>query len=76
MPTLSVCLIVKNEEAHLARCLESVRGLWDDLVVVDTGSTDHTVEIARSFGARLFDFTWVDDFSAARNFCLDQITTD
>jgi tetratricopeptide (TPR) repeat protein len=74
MSTLSICLITKNEEAHLARCLESVRGLWDDLVVVDTGSTDRTVEIARSFGARLFDFTWQDDFSLARNFCIAQAT--
>src|SRR5687767_12493572 len=76
MPTLSVCLIVKNEERYLAQCLQSVRGLWDDLVIVDTGSTDRTVEIAESFGARVFHFTWCDDFSAARNFCLDQITTD
>jgi glycosyltransferase involved in cell wall biosynthesis/predicted Zn-dependent protease len=76
MSTLSICLITKNEEAHLARCLESVRGLWDDLVVVDTGSTDRTVEIARSFGARLFEFTWQDDFSLARNFCIAHATGD
>ena len=76
MSTLSICLITKNEEAHLARCLESVRGLWDDLVVVDTGSTDRTVEIARAFGARLFEFTWQDDFSLARNFCIAQATGD
>lgn len=76
MSTLSICLITKNEEAHLARCLESVRGLWDDLVVVDTGSTDRTVEIARGFGARLFEFTWQDDFSLARNFCIAQATGD
>jgi glycosyltransferase involved in cell wall biosynthesis/tetratricopeptide (TPR) repeat protein len=76
MATLSICLITKNEEAHLARCLESVRGLWDDLVVVDTGSTDRTVEIARAFGARLFEFTWQDDFSLARNFCIAQATGD
>ena len=76
MSTLSICLITKNEEAHLARCLDSVRGLWDDLVVVDTGSTDRTVEIARSFGARLFEFTWQDDFSLARNFCIAQASGD
>ena len=75
-PTLSICLITKNEEAHLRRCLESVRGLWDDLVVVDTGSTDRTVEIARSCGARVFNFVWQDDFSRARNFCLEQATGD
>ena len=76
MSTLSICLITKNEEAHLARCLESVRGLWDDLVVVDTGSTDRTVEIARAYGARLFEFTWQDDFSLARNFSIEQAAGD
>ncbi len=74
MPTLSICLITKNEEAHLRRCLESVRGLWDDLVVVDTGSTDRTVEIAREFGARICHFTWQNDFSLARNFSIEQAT--
>jgi glycosyltransferase involved in cell wall biosynthesis/Flp pilus assembly protein TadD len=76
MPKLSVCLIVKNEEAHLARCLQSVRGLWDELVVVDTGSTDGTADIARQFGARLLQFTWRDDFSLARNFFIEQATGD
>ena len=76
MPTLSICLITKNEEAHLRRCLESVRGLWDDLVVVDTGSSDRTVAIAAAFGARLFTFAWQDDFSLARNFCIAQATGD
>jgi glycosyltransferase involved in cell wall biosynthesis/Tfp pilus assembly protein PilF len=76
MPTLTVCLVVKNEEAHLARCLESVRGLADDIVVVDTGSTDRTVEIARSFGARLFHLAWQDDFSLVRNFAIAQATGD
>ncbi len=76
MAKLSVCLITKNEEANLARCLESLRGLWDELIVVDTGSTDRTVEIAHSFGARLFHFTWQDDFSLARNFCISQATGD
>ncbi|HEY6360091.1 MAG TPA: glycosyltransferase, partial [Vicinamibacterales bacterium] len=74
--TLSVCLITKNEEAHLRRCLESVRGLWDDLVIADTGSTDATVEIARDFGARIFHVAWQDDFSAARNFCISHATGD
>jgi glycosyltransferase involved in cell wall biosynthesis/Tfp pilus assembly protein PilF len=76
MPTLTVCLIVRNEAVHLARCLESVRGLADDLVVVDTGSTDQTVAIARSFGARLFDLVWRDDFSLARNFAIAQAAGD
>ncbi len=75
-PRLSVCLIVKNEETYLRQCLESVRDLWDELIVVDTGSTDRTVEIAREFGARVFDFTWQDDFGLARNYCIDQATGD
>ena len=69
-------MIVKNEEHNLPHCLESVAGLFDEIVVVDTGSTDRTVEIARSFGARLFDFVWVDDFGAARNAALARATGD
>src|SRR5882757_3140262 len=67
---ISLTMIVRNEENNLPRCLESVRGLFDEIVVVDTGSTDRTAEIARSFGARVFDFVWVDDFAAARNAAL------
>ncbi len=70
-PLLSLCMIVKNEEDGLARCLESVQGVADEVVVVDTGSTDRTVEIARAHGARVFHFEWTGDFSAARNFSLD-----
>ncbi len=55
-------MIVRDEEKNLANCLESVRGIFDEIVVVDTGSTDRTVEIARSFGAKVFDFVWVDSF--------------
>jgi glycosyltransferase involved in cell wall biosynthesis len=64
---VSLTMIVRNEENHLPRCLESVRGLFDEIAIVDTGSTDRTIEIARSFGARVFEFTWIDDFGAARN---------
>jgi len=71
-PTLSLCMIARNEERHLARCLDSVRGLVDEIVFVDTGSTDATVEIARARGARLFTFAWRDDFSVARNFAIEQ----
>ena len=53
-------MIVRDEEKNLPHCLESVRGIFDEIVVVDTGSTDRTVEIARSFGAKVFDFVWVD----------------
>ena len=76
MPRLSVCLIVRNEERHLARCLESVRGLADDIVVLDTGSTDRTIEIAHAHGARVHHFTWQDDFSLAKNASIEQATGD
>jgi tetratricopeptide (TPR) repeat protein len=67
-------MIVRDEERHLAGCLESVADLVDEIVVVDTGSTDSTPEIARRFGARVFPFQWVDDFSAARNESLRHAT--
>ena len=69
-PLLSLCMIVRNEREHLARCLASVRGLVDDIVVVDTGSTDGTQEVARTHGARLVQATWENDFSRARNLSL------
>lgn len=64
---LSVCLIVRNEERFLGGCLRSIRDLADEILVVDTGSTDRTVEIARSHGAQVDSFAWCNDFSAARN---------
>lgn len=64
---LSLCMIVKDEEAVLRRCLESVQGFVDEIIIVDTGSTDGTKEIAAEFTDEIYDFTWVDDFSAARN---------
>ena len=64
---LTVCMIVKNEEAFLARCLDSVRDITFQIIVVDTGSTDRTPQIAREHGAELYEFAWNDDFSAARN---------
>lgn len=64
---LSLCMIVKNEAENLPRCLASVRGVVDEIVVVDTGSTDDTVAVAERFGARVFPYAWNDDFSAARN---------
>ena len=61
---LTLCMIVKNEEATLSRTLDSVKGVVDEMVVVDTGSRDRTREIAREFGARVYDFEWCDDFAA------------
>ncbi len=68
MISISLCMIVKNEEAVLARCLDSVADLVDEVVIVDTGSTDRTREIAAKYTDRIFDFKWVHDFSAARNY--------
>ena len=67
MARLSLCLIAKNEEALLPGCLESVRGHVDDIVLVDTGSTDRTMAIAREAGATVLERPWDDDFSAPRN---------
>lgn len=71
-PKISLVMIVKNEEQFLEGCLESVRDWVDEIVIVDTGSTDRTLEIAQKFGAKLSRFEWCDDFSAARNHSLDQ----
>jgi glycosyltransferase involved in cell wall biosynthesis/FMN phosphatase YigB (HAD superfamily)/Tfp pilus assembly protein PilF len=73
---LSVCLIVKNEEKFLGQCLKSIREIASQIVVVDTGSTDRTVEIAKEFGAKIHAFAWCDDFSAARNAALEHATGD
>ena len=64
---LSACLIVKNEEKHLDRCLSSLKEFVDEIVVVDTGSTDRTIEIAEQHGAVIGHFSWIDDFASARN---------
>ena len=69
-------MIVRDEERNLPSCMASVRGLFDEIVVVDTGSKDRTKEIALSFGARVIDFAWIDDFAAARNVALDHATGD
>jgi hypothetical protein len=69
-------MIVKNEERNLAACLEPIADLMNEIIVVDTGSTDSTRDIARRFGARVFDFRWVDHFAAARNESLQHATGD
>lgn len=73
---LSLCMIVKNEAANLPRCLGSVRSLVDEIVVLDTGSIDSTVAIARSFDAQVYHFPWNGDFSSARNESLRYVTGD
>lgn len=76
MATISLCMIVKNEEKVLARCLDSIADLMDEIIIVDTGSTDSTKEIAGRYTDRVYDFKWVDDFSAARNFAFEKATMD
>lgn len=75
-PRVSVCLITRDEERFLAGCLESVRPAADEIVLVDTGSTDGTVEIARAFGCAVLRHAWADDFAAARNVGIDAATGD
>lgn len=79
-PRLSLCMIVKDEERFLPACLESVCGLVDEIIMVDTGSSDKTKEIAQRFinevGGKLIDFAWINDFSAARNAGLKHATGD
>lgn len=76
MTKLSLCMIVKNEEATLTKCLESVQDIVDEMVVLDTGSTDKTVEIAQKFGANVPTFEWDDNFAEARNEALKYVTGD
>ena len=71
-PGLSVCMIVKNESANIADALACFRPFADEIVVVDTGSSDNTKEIAARFTSKIYDFEWVDDFSAARNFAMSK----
>ncbi|MDR3623060.1 MAG: glycosyltransferase [Paludisphaera borealis] len=75
-PKVSLTMIVRDEEANLGACLGSIAGVFDEIVVVDTGSKDRTMEIAREHGARVFEFPWVDNFAAARNAALARATGD
>lgn len=72
MITISLCMIVKNEERILARCLDSVADIMDEIIIVDTGSTDGTKEIAARYTDKIYDFEWIHDFSAARNFAFSK----
>jgi len=67
-------MIVKNEEAVLDRCLNSIQEAVDEIIIVDTGSTDQTKEIAHSFTDKVFDLKWVNDFSEARNYAFSKAT--
>jgi tetratricopeptide (TPR) repeat protein len=70
---LSLCMIVKNEESSLPNTLNSVKGIVDEMIVLDTGSTDRTVEVAQEFGAKVYHFEWCNDFSIARNEALKYV---
>ncbi|MBM7854299.1 glycosyltransferase involved in cell wall biosynthesis [Desulfohalotomaculum tongense] len=73
---ISLCMIVKNEEHCLKRCLNSVKDCVDEIIIVDTGSNDNTVNIAKQFGAKVFHYRWNDDFAAARNFSISNASGD
>jgi glycosyltransferase involved in cell wall biosynthesis len=74
--SISLCMIVKNEENMLERCLESISHIVDEMIIVDTGSTDKTIEIAKKFGAEIFIFPWDNSFANARNFSLEKASKD
>nr|WP_091176141.1 glycosyltransferase [Paenibacillus sp. 1_12] len=76
LPILSLCMIVKNEEANVERCLASVKSIADEMIVVDTGSTDRTVHLCEAAGAQVHSFEWNRSFADARNYSLDQATGD
>ncbi len=74
--TVSICMIVKNEEQVLKRCLDSCADLADEIIIVDTGSTDATKQIAAAYTDKIYDFEWIGDFSAARNYAFSLCTMD
>jgi tetratricopeptide (TPR) repeat protein len=76
MPTLTLSMIVRDAARDLPACVESVRGIADEIVIADTGSVDNTVELARLLGARVISIPWEDDFSRARNLALAEVHTD
>lgn len=76
MNTLSVCIIAKNEEKNLPRCLESIKGIADEVILVDTGSVDNTINIAEKYNAKIIKFPWQNNFSSARNKALEMASKD
>ena len=69
-PKLTLSMIIKNEEKFLEGCLDSVKDIVDEIIIVDTGSSDKSLEIAAKYNAKIYHFDWIDDFSAARNYAL------
>ncbi|MGL5616953.1 MAG: glycosyltransferase [Sarcina sp.] len=76
MVSISLCMIVKNEEETLEKCLSSIKDIVNEIVIVDTGSTDKTKEIAKKFNAIIYDFKWINNFAAARNFAFSKATKE
>lgn len=76
MPAISLCMIVKDEEMHIARCLDSIADLVDEIIIVDTGSKDRTVEIASGYTSKVYSYPWKDDFSDARNYSFSKASMD
>ncbi len=76
MATISLCMIVRDEEKILARCLDSIKSIMDEIVIVDTGSKDGTKKLAKKYTDKVFDFKWDDDFAAARNFAFSKCSCD
>ena len=76
MVTFSLCMIVKNEEKTLSRCLDCLKDIMDEIIIVDTGSTDKTKEIAYKYTDKIYDYTWENDFSKARNFAFSKAGMD
>lgn len=74
--TISLCMIVKNEEDTIVRCLDSVKDLVDEIIIVDTGSTDKTKSLVSKYTTKIYDFQWIDDFAAARNFASSKASMD
>jgi len=74
--SLSLCMIVKNEEKNLNRCLESVKDIVDEIIIVDTGSTDNTIKIAEKYNAKIFHYKWDNSFANARNYSLSKASKD
>jgi glycosyltransferase involved in cell wall biosynthesis len=76
MKTIALTMIIRNEESNLPRCLESVKNVADEIIIVDTGSTDNSIEIAKKFNAKIYNFVWANDFSAARNKALELVQSE
>lgn len=76
MISITLCMIVKNEQSILERCLISYAGTYDELIIVDTGSTDSTKDIAHKYTDKVYDYKWCDDFAAARNYAFSLASCD